>query len=220
MNSQKQSLNSELEDLFSDLELPSDNEIKQETRSAKISQSRKGIVFSQEQRQKISISGIGRVPHNKGKATSDEIRAKQRLSHAGQAAPNKQPVLTPSGAFESAMAAGKWGQSNGIKNAYKKIQDYIYNNIDPQQFRYITTQEFLETTQFPWQDPNHTPEWFSNKTRFRPVETPSGVFESREDLVNWCKEQGVPNAKKKVEGWFYNGTVRYISKQEYFKLQK
>ena len=209
-----------LDQAFEGIDIPSDNEIKWETRSAKISQSRKGIIFSQEQRQKISIGGLGRVPFNKGKSTPEEVKEKQRKSHAGASAPNKQPILTPSGAFESAMAAGKWGQSNGIKNAYKRLQEFIYQDINPEQFRYITQEEFLKITDFPWKDPTHKPEWFPNKTRFRPVKCPSGVFETLDDLVTWCKEQGLPNAKKRVTVWVYNGTVEYISKQEYFKLKK
>jgi hypothetical protein len=215
----QKSFNAELDDLLSGLDIPSAEEIREETRSAKISQSRTGIVFSENHRKNISKGGIGRVPPNKGKLTSEDVKEKQRKSHAGSTAPNKQPVMTPSGAFESAFAAGQWAQNNGIKNAYKKLQGFIYENIDPTQFRYITQEEFVRITDFPWKDPLHKPQWFSNKTRFRPVESPSGVFETLEDLIIWCKTQGLPNAKKKVAAWVKDGTIKYISKQEYYNAK-
>lgn len=207
-------------DPFEGFEFPSNEEIIWQTRSVKISQSRKGIIFSEEQKKKISKAGLGRVPHNIGKSTSEEIKEKQRKSHAGAKAPNKKPVMTPSGAFESAMAAGLWAQNNGIKNAYKKLQVFIYEDIDPMQFRYITQEEFLKITDFPWKDQSHKPNWFSNKTRFRPVKSPNGIFETLNDLINYCKKQGLTNAKKKIVAWVKDGTVEYITKQEYFKLKR
>jgi hypothetical protein len=118
------------------------------------------------------------------------------------------------------MAAGQWGQANGIKNAYKKLQVFIYENIDPENFRYITPEEFSTIKHFPWQDPNHIPSWFPNRTRFRPVKSPNGVFETLDDLIEYSKKQGLTNAKKKIAAWVKDGTIEYITKQEYFKLKR
>jgi hypothetical protein len=132
-------------------------------RAKSISNGRKGTKFTELHRKNIGIAGLGRIPHNKGKITPEEVIEKQRKAHAGAIAHNKKPVMTPSGAFESAMAAGSWGKQQNISNAYRGLQHYIYNNIDPDRFRYITQEEFNSIKDFPWQDPNHIPNWFPGK---------------------------------------------------------
>lgn len=213
------SIQEKLDGLYKGVDLSSKKQDdKHLLRNERIGISRKGIVFSEEHRTNISKAGEGRIPHNKGKITPEEVKSKQRISHKGAVPVNKQPVLTPSGVFESTTAAGEWGKSKGIKNAYKKLQDYIYNNIDPNNFRYITTEEYSTSTNFLWKNPDHIPKWFPDQSMFRPVETPDGVFETIKDAVEWYKNNNLSNAKRKVADWVKDGTIRYITKQEYYVL--
>jgi hypothetical protein len=60
-----------------------------------VSEAWKGRVFSSEHRQKLSISGMGRVPWNKGKTPSDEYRQRMSDSHKGKkAAPETRKKMS------------------------------------------------------------------------------------------------------------------------------
>jgi len=246
MTENKKNLNKIIDDLLKDLNIPSDKEIRTETGiirrelngwksknelrlqdseykkkvGEKVSVARKGIKFTDDHRKNIGNAAKGRTPHNKGKITSETTKDKQKIAHIGAKAPNKKPVITPSGAFASAMEAGKWAENRGLINAYKKLQGYLTTNIDPDNFRYITNEEYKSLNDFPWKNPDHIPDWFPSSKRFKPIRYQTMAFETLKDLTIFLKNQGMTNINKKIKKMMENNIVEYITKQEFYSLKK
>jgi hypothetical protein len=165
-----------IDEIFNGIEIPTDEEAREQTRCAKISISSTGIPHSEETKNKLkntySTDSMRAVQASKSKPHTEEAIEKIRnanlglkhdkervekmaRSRKGQAVYHK-PFVTPSGAFPSKKAAIEWATDNGVRNAAGKFDKWIKQR--PTEFYYITADEYekikddLIITGLPWME--------------------------------------------------------------------
>jgi hypothetical protein len=165
----QKSLNDKLDALLSDVELPSEQEIKEETRRAKIRESSaerwKDPVYndrvSAKIKQSFSSEEMREVQAAKFRGLKVSEQVKQRLKEhntgkqrkgqdwiadmaekkKGNGCHNK-PFLTPSGAFPSKKQAVDWATKHGVRNAAGKFDAWL--KIPESGFKYISNDEYKQ----------------------------------------------------------------------------
>ena len=173
-----------IDEVFADFELPTDEEIREQTRRVKISNSTTGIPASQVTKDKIknaySTDDMRAVQASKSKPHTDETKEKIREAFVGKSRPPEvvekikakrkgravyhKPFVTPSGAFLSKKSAIEWATDNGVRNASGKFDKWIKTCSD--EFYYIAADEYEKIKDEP---KKIGLEWMSNARKKRKI---------------------------------------------------
>ena len=222
--------NRELDDLFKDLDLPSDKEITEETRRRKSALSRIGLKKSQETIEKIRQS-------NRGQKRSDETR--NRLS-ASKKEQFKDPEFVKKHREASIASKKVPGYVEKQRESALKREenpDYVQNRLagiarreQNEEYR----KKRSEAVSKKMSDPEYQQEFKQRREnnsswlrkRCRPVSTPYGIFLKVNQVVDLIisQEGGVfGSVQNRVGKWLKSDDHpdwRYLIWEEYDKLTK
>ena len=221
-------LDKELDELFKELVLPTDDEVKEETRRARISKIHKGKTISQEQREKMSAAHKNRGP------VSEETKAKlssimKTRVYTGQALENMQEANRKRRGRPISEETRAKLKAHAEKRKGVPISEETRAKISAGHKGKVTSEETkakLRAANLGKKMSEETRAKLKGKkaTNAQCVKTgwTDQVFSSLKLASEWAMKNGIGNAKKKLYKFLKTDPINfyYISKEEYERLSK
>ena len=225
-----------IDEVFEGVDIPTDEEAREETRKLKISNTTKGVGKSEDFGKKISSAKKGKkqsTEHRinnsnarKGSKLSEETRAKISEANKGRTV-NEDTRAKISEANKGRKI--KRSKESCIKLSNSQKQSYINGRIPAMKGK-VQSQEtrakiseankgriLNEETRAKISESKKGKSYGGN---LKPIKTPYGIFNSRLEAGNKIKEFGITNAHKKIDQFVKNDPKNYyyISREEYIRL--
>jgi hypothetical protein len=145
---------------------------------------------TEEARRKISESGKGREPPNKGKQMSEEQKAKLSKAHTGKQIDTGKSVTTPLGVFKKMKDAAV-----AHNMPYPRLLSWVKDSSKPEFYFTGEVKEFKPKVR--------------KETNNGPIHTPIGIFPSKKDAYLAYEKAGTTNAKNKMSTWLVNKPTEF-----------